>query len=699
MGQDTKRLITGMIVALGVLMAYNFILHQLYPNWKPGQTETPTPPATQVASTQGTPSTTQTTTGASTQIVQNVTTAPAQAAWHARGGDGGMPASLGSMKHEDPKFAMAVEVARKGAAIDSVTLNQFFKSADDALKTPYSFEVPDVVDGNVRDDTRALQTRSITIDTHEVDLADVSWKLEKSDASSATFSVDILNGDKPVARVIKTYQLSPRSDDPKTSEGYVLNISQKVENLTDREMKFKTIFNGPTAPPRELERQPDQSFIFGYWFEGSVKVESHMLESEFSKDHTWKEFTRDEKSHPLFWGGAQSAYFNAIVKPIPFGNDATPTWITKVYGELLNPSATEADDRRVVMRFETGDMIAPPKGSMQFDLENYFGPKGRKILNTDYYSAASRRYDETLVIAPTSGFAKFCGMCTFQWLINLLVMLLTAFHFVLRDWGLSIICLVLLVRLLLHPITKKSQVHMVKMQKMGPEMEKLKKKYADDKDALAKAQMQFYKEQGMTPILGCLPMFLQMPIWIALWNCLQSTFELRHAPFLYGFTWIKDLSKPDYLIHFSQPVPLYIFGWHLTGLNILPLLMAVVMYMQSKYQPKPMAATPEQIQQQKMMVWMSTLLFPLMLYTGPSGLNLYIMTSTAFGIIESRAIRKHIKEREELEKLGPTIIDAPPPAKGGKERREVEEPKKKNWLARLQEKAEQIKNEGDKRKR
>jgi YidC/Oxa1 family membrane protein insertase len=236
---------------------------------------------------------------------------------------------------------------------------------------------------------------------------------------------------------------------------------------------------------------------------------------------------------------------------------------------------------------------------------------------------------------------------------------------------------------------------MVKMQKMGPEMEKLKKKYADDKDALAKAQMQFYKEQGMTPVLGCLPMFLQMPIWIALWNSLQSTFELRHSPFLYGFTWIKDLSKPDYLIRFANPVELP-FGWHMSGLNILPLLLAVVFYMQSKFQPKPAAITPEQAQQQKMMVWMSTLLFPLMLYTGPSGLNLYILTSTGFGIIESKVIRRHIKEREELEKLGPTIIDAPPPGKGG---REKEAPKKKNWLERLQERAEQIKNEGDKRKK
>src|SRR5206468_6563270 len=120
------------------------------------------------------------------------------------------------------------------------------------------------------------------------------------------------------------------------------------------------------------------------------------------------------------------------------------------------------------------------------------------------------------------------------------------------------------------PITEKSQISMVKMGKMAPEMERLKKKHGDNKDELNKAMMGLYKEQGFTPILGCLPMFLQMPIWIALWSCLQSTFELRQAPFLqFGWlhlTWIRDLSHPDFLIKFSHPVPL-IFGMTMSGIN------------------------------------------------------------------------------------------------------------------------------------
>src|SRR5207248_6623384 len=108
--------------------------------------------------------------------------------------------------------------------------------------------------------------------------------------------------------------------------------------------------------------------------------------------------------------------------------------------------------------------------------------------------------------------------------------------------------------------------------KMGPEMERLKQKHKDDPEALKKAQMDFYREQGIAPFLGCLPMFLQMPIWIALWSSLQSTFEIRHAPFLWGWTWIHDLSQPDRLIALRHIDFSFI---HLDAINILPILLAV----------------------------------------------------------------------------------------------------------------------------
>ena len=121
-------------------------------------------------------------------------------------------------------------------------------------------------------------------------------------------------------------------------------------------------------------------------------------------------------------------------------------------------------------------------------------------------------------------------------------------------------------------------------------------------------------------------LLLQTPIWIALYSMLQAEFRLRHEPFLYGLTWIDDLAKPDHLVDFGQTYNLLFVP--VSGLNLLPFLLAGVFYLQMKFQPQPAAMTPEQQTQQTIMKWMMVLMFPLFLYKAPSGLNIYIITST-----------------------------------------------------------------------
>jgi YidC/Oxa1 family membrane protein insertase len=251
---------------------------------------------------------------------------------------------------------------------------------------------------------------------------------------------------------------------------------------------------------------------------------------------------------------------------------------------------------------------------------------------------------------------------------------------------------------------------MMRMQKLAPEMERLKKKFGDDKDGLARAQADMYKEMGMSPVLGCLPTFLQMPIFIALWRSLQTTFELRQAPFLRWpglppLTWIKDLSEPDYLIHFSHPISLYVFGWHLSGINLLPLLMAVVTFLNQKYlMPPPAVQSAEQEQQRKMMTYMS-LLFPLMFYSFPSGLSLYYLVSAGLGIIESKRIRAHIAKQEELERAGKEFVDAGKATRSSRQQKKLgtEKPAKKGFIAsfleNMEARAEQLRRESEKRKK
>jgi YidC/Oxa1 family membrane protein insertase len=224
-------------------------------------------------------------------------------------------------------------------------------------------------------------------------------------------------------------------------------------------------------------------------------------------------------------------------------------------------------------------------------------------------------------------------------------------YLVVPNYGVVIMILVFLVRILMHPVTKKSQVSMMRMQKLGPKMEEIKKKYGNNKAEMNKRVMALYKEQGVSPVSSMLPMMIQMPIWIALWTAIYASIELRGAGFL-PF-WITDLSVPDALIRFKE-ITIPGLGWKLDSFNLLPILMGVVMFLQQKLMPHSSSAqtNPQIAQQQKMMMIMMPLMFPLMLYKGPAGVNLYIMSSISAGVVEQIVIRKHIREKEEAQQKG-----------------------------------------------
>jgi YidC/Oxa1 family membrane protein insertase len=682
---DSKRLIVGMLLAMAIIFAwpniYVFVGTKLGYNMTPPKVvDSTTQPTTQSSPTTNVsePSATPATTVPTAQLHATPTTQP-------------IVAELGSAADNDKTYKMDLLISPMGAGLNSVQLNEFKQAA--RSKELYTFQLP-YPDGGAA--SLALATQSVTINGTTIDLSGINWSLESSDQNTATYYVVLSDITGPIAKVRKTFQVTPSSD---PSSGYEVAITQSFENLTDHPLSVRAILNGTNVPPRESDRGGDRNVIGGYLQRGMINVAHDVIES-FSKSKLSKDYTKDSEGDPLVWVGQASIYFQGIVHTLPLtSSDVAAPYIGNVTAQLLNPDS-RPDEHEIALTITTTDLSVAPKHTLSLPMRVFFGPRQRKLLNNSYYSAFPLSFNDTLVL--TSG---FCGYCTFQWLVNALVWLLAAFHWIIGgfmghgDWGLSIIALVVMVRILLHPITRRSQVSMSKMTKMGPEMEKLKKKYADNKDELNKAMMGFYKEQGATPVLGCLPMLLQTPIWIALWQALQTTFDLRQAPFLWGFTWIHDLSKPDHLITFPA-VPL-LFGWTISAFNLLPILLAIVFFFQTKFQPKPAALTKEQEQQQKMMQWMMPLLFPLMLYNGPSGLNLYIFTSTAIGIIEMKIIRDHIKQREEAENAGRVIVDAGKKFKGGGKALPTDQPAKPRglmgWVAQLQERAEQVRREADKR--
>jgi YidC/Oxa1 family membrane protein insertase len=209
-----------------------------------------------------------------------------------------------------------------------------------------------------------------------------------------------------------------------------------------------------------------------------------------------------------------------------------------------------------------------------------------------------------------------------RWVCYPLVWVLNLFHSWIPRFGIGIILLTVLVRLVFWPLTHKSTVSMRRMSEIQPKMKELREKFKDNPQRLQQETWALYRDNKVNPMASCLPMLVQIPVFIALFTVLRSAVELRYAPFL----WISDLSEPENLFPGVFP-----FG----GLNILPILMAVTMGLQSALTP----STGDKQQQRMMMVMMPVMML-VMFYSFPSALSLYWTLSQVLSIVQMWYIRK-----------------------------------------------------------
>ena len=313
------------------------------------------------------------------------------------------------------------------------------------------------------------------------------------------------------------------------------------------------------------------------------------------------------------WVAIKSAYFAVALKP------ETPSAEFRVGG---TPHA-----------FYIGAGIprseVPPQSVIEATYRVYIGPTKLNALHAAWPGLESLQQ-------------FFTSFAVMDWFAKLLLSILNWFHdSVYPNYGLAIIFLTVLVRAVMFPLTWKSMRSMKKLQLLAPEMEKIRREVGDDPQEMNRRMAELYKERGVNPFGGCLPILLQMPIFIALYRMLWTAVELRRAPF---FGWITDLSEPDrfLMLPFEIPIPLATQGIH--SLNILPILMGIAMVVSSKIMP---TGGPAQNQQQKIMMIVMPILFSLICYNMASGLNLYILTSTLLGIAQNYLIHINPAELEE----------------------------------------------------
>lgn len=320
------------------------------------------------------------------------------------------------------------------------------------------------------------------------------------------------------------------------------------------------------------------------------------------------------------WVAAKNKFFTQIISP------------TEPVATMAILSTRDMNEKAVLPKSITAALAFKPTvlnagDSLNREFHYFIGPKKYSILKETGNSM------EKVMEFETTGFFSWMN-----WLMEpsrrALLWTLNLFHGVVRNYGIAIILLTVLIRVLFWPLTHKSTESMKRMQEVQPQIKALQEKHKKDPQRAQQEVMKFYKENKVNPMGGCLPMFVQIPVFIALFTVLRNAIELRYS----GFLWVADLSQPENL--FAGQVPF------VGSLNILPLLMSVSMIWQQKLSSPGAAATPEQAQQQKMMMFMMPIMMLFFFYSMPSGLVLYWTTSNLLMIAQTgmRNLKKKAKE-------------------------------------------------------
>ncbi len=365
---------------------------------------------------------------------------------------------------------------------------------------------------------------------------------------------------------------------------YLMGLKVRVKNPGDSAISDRILFRLVSEPVAKLDRR--------YIFRGpSYSHQGIYEEVKLKKPGSFSEYTGE-----IDWVGYGDPYF--LVAMIP------------PKGEPWRATFRRLNERAEEVILWSPEFVLNPGESRELDLKLYFGPKDLEILKATGYNLAK---------AVNFGF--------FDPVAKPLLYCLRFFYKYVHNYGVAIILLTALIRILFWPLNHLSYKSMQKMRELQPIIMKLKEKYGDDKAKLNEELMRLYKTYKVNPFMGCLPMIIQIPVFFALYKVLLMAIELRHAPF---FGWIKDLSAPDRL-----PVGFHIP--YLGGLPVLTILMGVSMYLQQKLSPTSLDPT-----QEKMMLLMPVL-FTVLFINFPSGLVLYWLTNNVLSIIQQVMTNKMLE--------------------------------------------------------
>lgn len=544
---------------------------------------------------------------------------------------------LGSVE-PDSGFALEVQLTSKGAAIESVRLTapQYKDLGDRAT--------PATIVGTNGTDDRTLSVAVQAIDRQLASkgetLETANWKLvetpQQADSSAAVFEYDAPDGSLRVRKSFTLPRLKLSATELQEAwrtnpSFYTVQVTLEVVNLSDAARSVEYELQGPVGLLLENREHTSKYRDIHLEFLGgadpasmpakTVKDLCDRLDRELRRPATIRE-QRDRLRSDLEWtsafryAGIDVQFFTALLATLderPEEEQISSRRLDRIYPVLVHGDPVDARLSDVSFRMVSNPVTLQPRGMGDTLTHKYaflVCPKHRELLDPAPFQASQvLNYGYFGIVARGMHF------------------LLDTFFSAGLPYFLAIISLTVLVRGCLFPISRKQAISAARMKELQPQLTALKEKFGEDKEKLARAQMELWRKNGINPFGGCMPLLLQFPVFIGLYTALNSAVDLR----LQSFLWIENLAAPDAL--FRMPFALPYLG---QDFSLFPLFTVALFLIQQKLFMPP--AQDEQQEMQYKMMNVMTGVMGVMFWHQPAGLCLYFIASSLWSICERKLL-------------------------------------------------------------
>jgi membrane protein insertase, YidC/Oxa1 family, N-terminal domain len=434
----------------------------------------------------------------------------------------------------------------------------------------------------------------------------LSIELAGDSAIPANLRYSAEQGDHRITFVGRTESWEVTKEVSWVEDGYELSTRVTLRNLTPRPLSGELVLPYGRAIDPAHEEKP--SFFGGV---GNVSDSACFVKDTYEHETVKDKLETKEHAGPVRWVGINQQYFLSAVFPV--GN--------AVDGKcVLTTSLTERiATGRFPIEVQPGQAVTRSFGA-------FLGPKDTKTLADVPELPANRSADGAnapVHLERAVDYGIWAALC------KPMLVVLKWFQGVVGNWGVAIILLTVLVKVLLIPLTHRAMVGQEAMKKLQPKIEEVKKKFPEDKERQQMEMMKAYQEAGVNPFGSCLMILVQLPVWAALFTTLRNSYELYGVPFTSHFLTDLTIKDPTYL---------------------LPVLLGVSQIITSRLQPPALDAA-----QQRMMVWFMPIFFTVIMLNYPAGLLLYIFTNNILTVAQQAVLRRLVQRGTISPQLKPAL--------------------------------------------